>query len=220
MYELISVAWVECRAAQQSKRYFSLDKGAEKSFPPNKATEKSFPPDKGGLRGVAFKVNKPTPTLPYQGGRNKICLSYQRGSTLIEVMVSLVIIAIVSAIAIPSYQFLISKHRSSVVKQQLIRAIRYTRSQAVSYQQRVTLEGNPSWTTGYRVSIAGKVLKQLPSHVYNSQLRWQGFPDVDYLQFTPQGFTYHQNGTFSFYQQDKLRWQLVINKAGRVRAQE
>lgn len=143
----------------------------------------------------------------------------QQGFTIIEALISLSIMLVAATIAIPGYQFLIKKHRSTVVKQQLIRAIRYARSQAVSYQQRVMLEGNPTWTAGYHVSIAGKVLKQLPSHIQSGQLRWQGFSDVDYLQFTPQGFTYHQNGTFSFYQHGRLQWRLVVNKAGRVRVE-
>lgn len=139
------------------------------------------------------------------------------GFTLLETLIVLFLMGVAASISVPGYQFLVKKHRNLMVERQLLRAIRYARHQAVNYQQRVTIQGVPSWSGAYQVSTASKMLKQFPSYIKRGRLQWKGFPNYPYLQFTPLGFTHHQNGTFSFYLDDQLQWRLIINQAGRVR---
>ncbi len=137
--------------------------------------------------------------------------------TLVEALISLLFIGIASAIAVPSYCFLHKKYQAMIARQQLVRVIRFARRQAISYQQHVIMRGDPRWTNGYRVSAAHKVLRRFSSQIKQGELVWNAFPQSEYLQFSPNGMTYQQNGSFSYYLQGQLQWKLVVNKAGRVR---
>lgn len=137
--------------------------------------------------------------------------------TLVEALISLLIIGIASAITVPSYRFLHKKYQAMIERQQLIRVIRYARQQAISYQQRVTIQGDPQWTSGYLVSAHHRVLGRFSSQIEQGELIWSGFPQSESLQFSPNGMTYHQNGSFSCYLRGQLQWKLIVNKAGRVR---
>ena len=68
-----------------------------------------------------------------------------RGVTLVELLVTLAIGAILLAIAVPGYAFLVSSSRLTTVTNNLVTAIHLTRSEAIKRGTRVTIckTGNP-----------------------------------------------------------------------------
>lgn len=61
------------------------------------------------------------------------------GFTLIELLVTLVVMSVLLGVAIPSFQQLILANRLTAVSNEMLGAMRYARSEAVSDKERVTL---------------------------------------------------------------------------------
>lgn len=85
---------------------------------------------------------------------------YQWGFTIIELMVALVVMAVVVAIAIPSFNTQIQNNRSAGLGEELVAAINYARSEAVKRGRRVSLCGSEaglacdgSWADGMIVFV-------------------------------------------------------------------
>lgn len=91
-----------------------------------------------------------------------------RGFTLVELLVTLAIGAILLAIAIPGYAFLINANRLSSVTNDLVTSIQFARSEAIKLGKRVTVckASNPmasqpscnsaaNWQDGWLVFVDG-----------------------------------------------------------------
>ncbi|HUX29637.1 MAG TPA: GspH/FimT family pseudopilin [Thiobacillus sp.] len=63
----------------------------------------------------------------------------KRGFTLIELMVTIAVLAILLTVAIPSYQALMANNRMSAQANDLITALTFTRSEAVKRSAKVTV---------------------------------------------------------------------------------
>ncbi len=76
----------------------------------------------------------------------------QRGFTLIELMVTVIVLAVVAGIAYPSLQWTIARSTTSADVNRLISDLAYARSEAVQRGQTVTVtpeDGN--WALGWQV---------------------------------------------------------------------
>ncbi|MBD2858716.1 GspH/FimT family pseudopilin [Spongiibacter sp. KMU-158] len=70
----------------------------------------------------------------------------QKGTTLIELIVALCVIAILSLVGVPAFSEFISEHKQRSVAQSLQRALNHSRAMAIYHQQPVTLWNiNGSW---------------------------------------------------------------------------
>jgi type IV fimbrial biogenesis protein FimT len=84
----------------------------------------------------------------------------QHGFTLIELMVTMAVLAIVIGIAVPSFNNLIQNNRSVALGEELVTALNFARSEAVKRGGRVSLCASAdgiacsnNWTDGWMVFV-------------------------------------------------------------------
>ena len=156
--------------------------------------------------------------------------------TLIELLMSISIIAILLGVALPSFSELLQRKKVDSNVQRLIQTLQLSRLKAITDNVKVTicpvnksLNCVSDWSKGYIafVDIAGdrlyndndELLFQFYSEDQKSRLSWRAFGHKKSLQWRETGITNHQNGSFEFCyaDDDKLARGLYITKAGRVR---
>lgn len=74
------------------------------------------------------------------------------GFTLIELMVTISILAILSTIAVPGFQALIQNSRATTLANELVSTFNYARSEAVRRGATVSVCSD-NWVTGWRVEL-------------------------------------------------------------------
>lgn len=160
----------------------------------------------------------------------------QTAFTLIELIITLTIIAILANISLPSFNGLVDKTKISAEVNALNGMLRSTRSLAISQLKKVTIcpsqngtECSKEWSDGYMAFIDLNGDRQLnqndqlvQEHKIESKrirLRWRSFGARNSLQWHQTGITNHQNGSFEYCYIDKpkLARGLFITKAGRIR---
>lgn len=162
-----------------------------------------------------------------------------KGYTLIELLIALTLMAILLAVAIPSYRALSAQNRQTTQITQLVTAINLARSEAISRHSIVTLckskDGTKcggKWSDGWVVFVdkhgSGKIdlttliLRIYPSLPSGSSLEWNGLRSNDYLQMEPSGGTHGQAGTFTYYPYDNDKYKMskiIISQTGRIRVE-
>lgn len=161
----------------------------------------------------------------------------QRGLTLLELLIVFTIVGILWGVAIPAFSAFHQRHQATAAINRVIGAVNFARMEAVSRNQTVTLCprenanscGN-EWRKGIIVFMDSnqngdledndELIRVTPPFPEGSSLSWSAFGSNRYLRFSPLGFTYNQNGTFTYCPPNKdnrLAKLAVINKAGRVR---
>jgi type IV fimbrial biogenesis protein FimT len=91
---------------------------------------------------------------PYQDRQDRSPAGYSRGFTLIELMVTLTVLAILLSIAAPSFSNLMAANRMSTQTNEFITALNLARSEAVRRGQPVALRsvGNDNnFSTGWKI---------------------------------------------------------------------
>lgn len=87
-------------------------------------------------------------------------MKHSKGFTLIELMITLAVAAILLAAAVPSYRSFVQDNRSAAQANSVLRALAYTRSEAVKRAEVVTIcqsgnqsscGGGTSWQSGWIV---------------------------------------------------------------------
>jgi len=102
------------------------------------------------------------------------CTKSQRGFTLIELIITMAVLAVVAGIAFPSFQSMIANQRVKSAANGLAMGLVYTRSEAVKRGGRVSMKAiEGDWSNGWQVisvtddevlrseSLSGVVLEQL-----------------------------------------------------------
>ncbi len=162
--------------------------------------------------------------------------SHQSAFTLIELIITLAIIAILANISFPSFNNLIDRTKISAEVNALSGLLRSTRNTAINHSEKVTIcpSGNglictKEWSQGYMAFIDfngdrqfnqnDQLLQQHKIENKKISLRWRAFGIRNSLQWHQTGITNHQNGSFEYCYADepKLARGLFITKAGRVR---
>lgn len=144
----------------------------------------------------------------------------KRGFSLLELMITLSIVIIVSAIAIPSVTYLLKNTQEQNLQSQLLRAIQLARTEAMMRHRMVLVSKlHAEWQDGFAVKIADAPLSLFENKHPSGRLSWRGALGQMDLVFLPTG--YSQNGTFLFYREGSKKpvWAIVINHAGRVRVE-
>ncbi len=162
------------------------------------------------------------------------------GISLLDLLVSLVIVSVLAGIAIPEFQHLAASQRSSAAINRFAGAIALARSAAITYRENVIFcPAEPhtercgrrnSWHEGALVfadrngnrrrDAAEPLYARLPSLDHGS-VRWRSFRNRSFLQFRGTGLTRWQNGNFLYCPRDndaRHARMLIVNHAGRVRS--
>ncbi len=148
------------------------------------------------------------------------------GFTLIELMITLVVIGLLAALVLPlSFNF-VKRHRQNNVKQQLIVAINFTRQQAWLRHEMLSLcpsfDGShcdDNWNHELIVKTQTDQVIQHFSQHHLGRLVWRGFAKTASLKFPPEPQQGTLNGRFSYMDKGETQpvWQLVLSRNGRVR---
>ncbi len=87
-------------------------------------------------------------------------LGLNRGYTLLELMVTVAIAAVVAALAAPAFNNVIEKQRVRSAADALISSLSLARSEAITRNSTVTVaQKNSSWTTGWTLVAGGTTLR-------------------------------------------------------------
>lgn len=90
---------------------------------------------------------------------------HAKGFSLIELLVTVSLVAIVAAIAMPSFTSSIQSNRADTEVSDLQRALNYARLEAINrgITLRVAPVSGTDWATDLRVSASGTALRDLPA---------------------------------------------------------
>ncbi|MGH1471400.1 MAG: GspH/FimT family pseudopilin [Cellvibrionaceae bacterium] len=160
---------------------------------------------------------------------------YIKGFTLIDLLITLSISAIIFGVGIPSFDNLIQKNQTSSTINQLARTLNYARTLSVTSSKVVTicpqLEGScgKDWSAGVLIFIdennngkldASEQIDRQALLNLNGKLKWAAFGSQHYLKYRPSGSTFQQNGSFTYCHKNndpRYAHQIIINTAGRIR---
>lgn len=81
-----------------------------------------------------------------------LALGKNRGFTLMEMLVTLAVVAIVASLAVPSFQNMIATQRVRSAANDLVASLNFARSEAVKRNRVVTITPAGSWAGGWTVS--------------------------------------------------------------------
>jgi len=145
----------------------------------------------------------------------------QTGFTLVELMITLVIAAILIAVAAPNFSAMTQNNRISAQTNQIITAFTFARSEAVKRSATINVTAtNPiatdEWGAGWTVSIAGGAdLKIFPPLEGSSTLDSNG--NISTFQYLPIGRA-SVTGTFDLCdaRTGEIGRQLTILPTGRI----
>lgn len=157
------------------------------------------------------------------------------GLTLIELLLTVTILAVLAAVAAPPLSEFVDRYRSEAKARELFDIIILMRTKAFGEGQAYTLcpsansnDCGGNWTDGALLFMDanrnGKREVEEPVERVFSRLRssaslqWKGFNYRGYLQFRPNGRTASQSGYFAYCPPDRSPgkgWTIVLNATGR-----
>lgn len=155
-----------------------------------------------------------------------------KGFTLIELIITLFLSALLLLVAVPSFQQLLDKSRLDATAHKLRGLLHQTRQLAVSEQSVITFcslnssnNCQANWSSGVltifrdennnRAFDKGEqVFNQLNDSFQVVQLNWSGSGGRPYIRFTPLGDT-KEFGSLSITVNQKSR-KLTLNRSGRI----
>lgn len=155
----------------------------------------------------------------------------KKGFSLVELLVSLVIVVILLLVGIPAYQnFVLLTHSNSTVAS-LANVLQYTRSEAIRRNTPIkfcmssdqkTCGG--SWESGQIIidesAAEKKVLRVFPALAGNDRLTWDSSLGTDsYIEFSAAGTTTGQQGSFYYCPKGKSKYAkaVIVSYSGRIR---
>lgn len=156
---------------------------------------------------------------------------YARGFTLSELLITLCLLAIASALVAPNLVQYAQNNRHENLRHSLQSHLKTSRGEAINLMRRVELCGSSTgercdhaWNEGWliRDALLGTTLaytRQPDLGAANGRLRWAGTGATSQsIFYQANGTTAASNGRFIMCSgENSVVWQLVINRQGRVR---
>lgn len=151
------------------------------------------------------------------------------GFTLLELLITIVIAAILLMISIPNFHAFIVRNRINLISHRIMQAIQLTRSAAIEHDEIMTYCGSSDhkhcdgeWRLGQIIiTSGGKILREYSGLKEKYQLTWHSnFHENDYLKMSPSGFTDGQRGSFYLSSGDRTQPYgviIVVTSSGRTR---
>lgn len=160
----------------------------------------------------------------------------QDGFTLLELLTTMALAAIIMAFALPGMQTLVQSHQARSALQDLRAGIHLARQTAINKNVNVIIcprldDGcgpRNTWRAGAiifedrdnsRTRTAADVIVGYLNPINSGQIYWRAFRSRSYLQFTGSGLTDWQNGNLLYCPDNgdpMLARQLILNVAGRT----
>ncbi|MBU0811650.1 MAG: GspH/FimT family pseudopilin [Gammaproteobacteria bacterium] len=147
-----------------------------------------------------------------------------QGFTLIELLITLSVLTVIISMAVPAMADLIARSRQQALLTQIQNTIQKARAKAVLHRQTILICGTSDttncvsdWRNGWltQTEKTGQVLAvtQLPTA---DELRWSGFGDQR-IRFYENGTSPWSNGRFYQCYKQRVAWQLILSRQGRLR---
>ena len=153
-----------------------------------------------------------------------------QGFTLMELLITMVLISILSTLSIASSTYFIEKNEQQRIIDELRTSIQFAKIQAVQLGNPVYLEpldSNLNWSKGISISTMNKKTHQLD--VFNQRqwhhprwnLSWSGTSSPNRIMLSNNPASAISNGTFHLINiRTQHRVDIVLNRLGRVRIKE
>lgn len=156
-----------------------------------------------------------------------------KGFTLVELLITLLIVAVLLLVAVPVTQDFLLKKKVSAQTQEVVTALQYARNQAETTGKVLTLAPRQQdWSNGlllfvdensnHQYDAADEFLFEWPWKGDDIVLTWNGLYS-HYLLFSPEGMKNGLAGTFDICPLNTrfVRTQsVVMNRFGRIRVEE
>ena len=107
----------------------------------------------------------------------------QAGFTLTEIGVTLLIVGVMSAMALPSLSSLTRGTRVKRAATEMMATLAYARSEAISRNAQVSIVASGTWSAGWQVVAGATVLRQ---STFNGEVAVSG-PDGNTVSYNPNG---------------------------------
>jgi Tfp pilus assembly protein FimT len=153
-----------------------------------------------------------------------------KGITLIELMITLLICVILIVAAIPTYSYFSNKNALIVRQNEILLAIKFARKQSVLYGKPIVLSKHQQcddWSCGMLLFVNNRGNNQFE---LNDELlhhwkwdkskvlvKWKGFSSDDYIVFMPQLSNSLASGTFTLSINEGKTSSITMNRFGRTR---
>ena len=151
------------------------------------------------------------------------------GLTLLELVVSLSLFAILLCLSFSFAPSLYKKNKLQVVSNEVKGAIQHAKLQALLTGETLVLARLPGareWSSGmvlfvdngsHQCTSVTKILHEWHWHSSEIQDSWHGFQSQDYLLFSPDMSRNTVNGSFEITNSIKQKIKLVVNRLGRIK---
>lgn len=137
----------------------------------------------------------------------------QKGFTLIECLITLIVFAILAAFSFPSMRELLQRNQDELLQQNIVQLIQFSQDQAMAHSQPVGLKLNTKNEMIIFSNNHNLMVHQL--NLAQGELRIRSYPYYrDYLRFSAGS---NDNGTITYLKKNKIMWAIVLSQTGRVK---
>lgn len=148
----------------------------------------------------------------------------ESGFTLIELLIVLAIVALLYGMALPGSHRLYQKNQMTVVADNLVSVVNFSKLQARALGQTLRLSPLPDgggWSNGMQLLVDNQGPQKALIHEWRWKpslvsVAWKGFQSDAYLLFSPDVKHSAMSGSFVIQGAQEKPLTLIINRLGRV----
>ena len=151
----------------------------------------------------------------------------KNGFTFIEMLITLVILAVLSTLTVSSYSYFLQKNEEQIIEDELRTAVQYSKMQAINLAKPVflqPLDASLNWSNGVALSTLNKqtnkteLLYQWQWHHPRWGVTWTGVRIYNKVTFSNNPISAISNGRFTLTNLDTHQQVIIIlNRLGRTR---